>query len=69
MAFFARTAGVVCKAKIGLGVKLFEQSATILEQRLAQTQLDRFAIAHSMAAQIQAGEPQEGLGFLELLVG
>jgi hypothetical protein len=46
-----------------------EQSAPVLEQGLPQAHFDGFAIADSVPGQILAGEPQEGFGFLELLVG
>ena len=52
-----------------MGVELFEEPAAVLEQRGAQAQLDRFAVANAVPLEILAGQPQEGFGFLELFVG
>jgi hypothetical protein len=68
VAFFARTAGVVRDTELALGVKFFEQTTSILEQSLAQSKLDGFAVANPVALEILARQPQEGLGFLELFV-
>lgn len=69
VALFARPAGVVRDAEAGLGVELGEEVAAVLEQGGAQAQLDGFAVAHAVALEILAGQPQEGFGFLELFVG
>lgn len=69
MGFFARTAGVVWHGEFRISVELFEQTAAIFEQGLAQAQFDGFAVANPVALQILASQPQEGFGFLELFVG
>ena len=69
MGFFPGTAGVVGNRKLGLGIELFEQTAAVFEQGLAQSQLNGFAVADPIAPQILASQSQEGFGFLKLLVG
>ena len=69
MAFFPRATGVARDGELALRVKLSEQPAPIFEQRFPKTQLDSFAVAHTVARQVLASQPQEGFGFLELLVG
>ena len=65
MALLARTAGVVWNTQVGLLEQLLEQQTSIPEQRLAQTQLDSFQIAHPLPGKILANQLQEGFGFLE----
>jgi hypothetical protein len=69
MTFFSGQAGVVGDREFRSSVELLQQSAAILEQCLAQTQFDRFAVAHPMALEVLSAQPEEGLGFLELFVG
>ena len=67
VAFFAGPTGVIWNGEFPL-IKLFEQLAAILEQGLAQTQLDGFAVARAIVLQVLADQSQESFGFLELLV-
>jgi hypothetical protein len=69
MAFFARPAGVVREVEARVGVELFKQVAAVSEQGGAQAQFDGFAVAHAVALEVLAGQPQESFGFLELFVG
>jgi hypothetical protein len=66
MAFFARTAGLVAQALLGLIEQPFQQLPPILQQRLAQAQFHRLQIAHPLAGKIRSHQPQEGFGFLEV---
>lgn len=65
---FALLAGVPWNGQVALSVELFEQVTAIFKQSFAQAQFNGCAIAHPMALQILANNPQEGLGFLELSV-
>jgi hypothetical protein len=68
VAFFAKATGIIRNGEFPL-VKLFEQVASVLEQSLAQTQLDGFAVASPVFLQILADQSQEGFGFLEPFAG
>ena len=66
MTLFTGTAGVLWKVQ-GSGIKQpFEQAAAVLEQRLAQPQLDGFEVAHALAGKTLPDYSQERLGFPEL---
>ncbi len=69
MTFFPGPAGVVRHPQIGLVVERFEQAPAILEQGLAQPQLDRLHVGHALPGQTLADQVQEGGGFLELFLG
>jgi hypothetical protein len=68
-AFFSGRAGVVRPAPAGWVVSFLQRDASLLHEGLAQARLDGLHVGHSWAGQTLAGQPQEGGGFLELLVG
>jgi len=69
MAFFSGPAGIVRHLQTGLVVELFEQAPAILEQGLAQAQLDGLQVGDALPGQALAHHVQESGGFLELFPG
>jgi hypothetical protein len=66
MALFTAMAGVFWNVQ-GRAIKQpFEQTASVLEQRLAQPQLNGFKVAHALAGKTFPHQPQERLRFPEL---
>jgi hypothetical protein len=67
MAFFAGTAGVLWNVQSVGFQQAFQQAASILEQSLAQAQLNGLQIAHPVAGEPLLDQSQEGFCFPELL--
>ena len=66
MTLFTGAAGVVWNVQ-GSGIKQpFQQTATVLEQRLTQPHLYGFEVAHSLASKTFPDQPQERLRLAEL---
>ena len=64
-------------ALLGLGIRerlghrlhqLLQQNTTVLEQGVAQAQLDGFEVVEALLSPLPADQSYEGLGFFELFV-
>ena len=65
MALFALLSLTIGNRTVQRLHQLFEQAASVLEQRAAQPQLDGFQIVDALLGPLPPNQGYEGLGFLE----